>query len=88
MHVIRLKSGNLNYQITELPGWTLAGKYSTNGHHEAVNPKINRYRTLTIGAATVMDESEVIFELPANNPRKKANPISKLFLRYVAYITL
>ena len=32
---------------------------------------------------TVMDEPEVMFELPAKNPRKKANPISILFLRYI-----
>ena len=33
-------------------------------------------------AMTIIDESNVVFELPADNPRKKANPLSIVFFRY------
>ena len=31
---------------------------------------------------TIIDELNVVFELPADNPRKKANPLSIVFFRY------
>ena len=36
--------------------------------------------------AAAVNESEVVFELPAENPRKRANPLSVLFFRYESTI--